>query len=212
MKKRFLTIALGLATTVAFGQIEAGTKILGGTFSFYDMENKNETSFGGQTTTTENPSSTMTFAPSFGYMFKENMGAGIGIEVANTSDGPDTNKFETSQFALNLFGRYYMPVAGDNLYFHTDLVIGFLLSGTAKTTSGSNSSENSLGGFQVGLRPGWDYFIGEKWALSLNWGWLGYTSVTSTFDEAGFKDEDTYTEFGIDFDFSTFALGANWYF
>ena len=60
MKKKLLTIILGLASTVAFGQIDAGTKILTGTFSFYSDNDKVEPKGG---TAVETPSSSFTIAP-----------------------------------------------------------------------------------------------------------------------------------------------------
>ena len=220
MKKRLLTIALSLATTVVFGQIEEGTKILGGTFSYNGTTDKNETVAGGVTTTVETPSSSMTLIPSFGYMFKENMGAGIRLGIDNSSTGKadmGSGKTDINQTIVGLFGRYYIDVAGDALYFHTDLVLDFGF-GTWKNTDEvtnpgtSVTTERSLSSMQIGLRPGWDYFIGDKWAIEMNWGFLGYTSSESKFDDAGVTDTQSQTSFDIDFDFSQFQLGARWYF
>lgn len=216
MKKSFLSIVLGLATTIAFGQIEAGTKILGGTFSFYSNNDKTETTGGGTTVTSETPSSSFSIVPSFGYMLKDNMGAGIRLGINNSSSGPDSNKYTMNRTIVGLFGRYYVPVAGDNLFFHTDLVLDFGF-GTNKqeTKSGGTSVTNEVkvNSTSIGLRPGWDFFVGDKWAIEMNWGWLGYSSTKTKADlGGGVESTNTNSSFGLDIDYTSFGLGARWYF
>lgn len=201
MKKILLSIVLGMATTITFGQIEAGTKILGGTFSFYSNNDKTE----NNGATVETPSSSFSIIPSFGYMFKDNMGAGIRLGIDNSSSGKDSLKVENSMTIVGLFGRYYLEVAGDALFFHTDLVLDLGFGSTKQ--GGSTSDRNTM---EVGLRPGWDYFIGDKWAIEMNWGMLGYSSVTNENSDAKWKN--TVTSFGLSIDYSTFGLGARYYF
>ena len=206
MKKSFLSIVLGLATTIAFGQIDAGTKILGGTFSYYSWNHEVEQpDSSGAVASTKYPSSMITIVPSFMYMFKENMGAGIRVGIRNNSQGEGDNKIDDNLTIVGLYGRYYMPVAGDNLYFHTDLVIdlGFGSKKQGKSTTDHNT-------MMVGLQPGWDFFVGEKWALEMNWGWLGYSS--DKWENTDSKVTETDTEFGLNFDFTSLSLGARWYF
>lgn len=215
MKKILLSTVFGLAASVVFGQIEAGTKILGGTFSFYSNNSKTETTAGGSTVTSETPSSSFTIVPSFGYMFAENMGAGIRLGINNASVGPDSNKNTVNQTIVGLFGRYYIEVAGDLLFFHTDLILDFGF-GTDKTESQSGgvttTTETKLSSMAIGLQPGWDFFIGEKWAVELNWGWLGYTSSSRTNEFTGGETKTTNSSFGLDVDFTSFGAGARWYF
>ena len=64
----------------------------------------------------------------------------------------------------------------------------------------------------IGLQPGWDFFIGEKWAVELNWGWLGYTSSSRTNEFTGGETKTTNSSFGLDVDFTSFGAGARWYF
>jgi len=217
MKKKLLTIALGLATTVAIGQIEAGTKFLGGELSFYSNNDKVEYTTGGITTTTEIPSSSFSLTPSFGYMFADNIGAGVRVGLNNSSIEPnDSNKLTTNLISVGLFGRYYIQVAGDKLFFHTDLIVdlGFGTNKSEAESGGTTTTvEQKVNNLAIGLRPGWDYFIGDKWAIELNWGWLGYSSNKLTDDlGGGGEDVTTNTSFGIDFDFTSVGLGARWYF
>ena len=125
-----------------------------------------------------------------------NLGTERTIQWKNT-------EYKTGIFNVNLFARYYMPVAGDKLFFHTDFVLGF---GSGSNEQGSYTQDVST--LAVGLRPGWDYFIGDKWALTLNWGWLGYSSYKVS-DDGG---DRTNTSFGLNVDFSTFGMGASWFF
>ena len=214
MKKTLLSLALGLATTVVFGQIEAGTKILGGTFNYQSESEKLES--GGQSA--DGPkSSNLSLIPSFGYMFQDNIGAGlrVGINQYNWSQdvGGQTIEQKMNMTVVGLFGRYYIDVAGDNLYFHTDLVLDFGFGKNEDTDIDINgdlvTTSTDINTTSIGLRPGWDYFIGDKWAVEMNWGFLGYASRKEDY---GNDNTSTTSGFQINFDFSQFGLGARWYF
>ncbi len=209
MKKILLSLTFGLATTVVFGQIEAGTKILGGEFNY--NSSSNETTIGN--TTTDGPkNSNITVVPSFGYMFQDNIGAGIRIGINNsttetTDQNGDVTEDKDNLTIVGLFGRYYIDVAGDQLYFHTDLILDFGF-GSNEVTQGNTTVTTDLNTMLIGLRPGWDYFIGDKWAVELNWGFLGYESRTWSAEDY----EDKTTGFGLNFDFTSISMGARWYF
>ena len=222
MKKTLLSLTMALLATVAFGQIEQGTKFLGGNFSY--ASGSSETTSGG--TTVDGPESSMfEIAPSFGYMVSDNIGVGIRIGFGSETDTETGTDFsdplnpvdfededKTSTTEIGLFGRYYADVAGDNLFFHIDLGLDFGFGTQTNTfTSGGTSTESEvdLNSLRVGLTPGFDYFIGEKWAIEANWGFLGYES-NGTEAEGGF--ETSASGFGIGFDFTDFNIGARWYF
>ena len=215
MKKVLLSLALGFATTIAFAQIEAGTKILGGELSYTSVDNKSEVTNNNTTTTTTVKSSSMSLIPSFGYMFQDNLGAGLRLGIQNSSSGDETTnagKDETNITIVGLFGRYYLPVAGDKMFFHADLILDFGF-GKDKNTQTDNqgvktTTEADLNTMAFGIQPGWDFFVGDKWAIEMNWGWLGYTSESRKTSAV----TNTETEFGLKFDFTSFGLGARWYF
>ena len=99
-------------------------------------------------------------------------------------------------------------MAGDALYFHTDLLLNFGFgSETMTDVNGENKAD--INSMLIGLRPGWDYFIGDKWAIELNWGFLGYNSRTTDY---GNDNTNTVSGFTLDVDFTTIGLGARWYF
>jgi hypothetical protein len=216
MKKSLLSIVLGLATTIAFGQIEQGTKFLGGTFGYSGGGNSQELSgiAGQKDTTVETTYSSFTILPSFGYMFKDNMGAGIRLGIDNrTNKDANDKKITTNITRVGVFGRYYIPVAGDNLFFHTDLGLDFGFGSMKDETQGTTAVEQKISTMEFGLRTGWDYFIGEKWAIELNWGYAGYSSYKYTQDiTGGGTSTTTDIGFGLNLDYSTFGIGARWYF
>jgi hypothetical protein len=210
MKKIILSVSMALMSTVAFSQIETGTKFLGGSASF--SSSTSERTIGG--TTSDGPEmSSFQIAPSFGYMVTDNIGAGvrIGINNSTTTAAPsDSSESTSSLTTVGLFGRYYAPVAGDKLFFHVDLGfdIGFGTDENEDSSVGGTTTESDVSSFDLGLRPGFDYFIGEKWAIEMNWGSIGYGTRTS---ETG-NFESKSSGLGVDFDFTSIQLGARWYF
>ena len=222
MKKVILSISMAIMSTVAFGQIESGTMFLGGSLGF--SSGSSETSIAG--TTVDGPeTSSFNLAPSFGYMFTDQIGAGLRVGINNNTTtqtgtnqvGEFTQEDKTSITMIGAFGRYYLPVAGDKWFGHVDLGfdIGFGSNTStfeqAGTTVETETDINMLG---IGLRPGFDYFVGDKWALELNWGFLGYnsTTVTTPASVGNPEEERVETGFGADFDFTQFGVGARWYF
>ena len=220
MKRAVLSIVLALLFTSVFGQIEQGAMFVGGTFSYSNSEG--ETTLNGQSFDGPNITSFL-IAPSFGYMLTDNIGLGIrgGYDsetltytVVYSGGGVPPAEVEeedqTIESAIGLFGRYYIPVAGDQLFFHLDL--GFDIGSGTKTsirTPTRTSTETDLSSLRVGLTPGFDYFVGEKWAIEANWGFLGYESM-GTEDEGGFETSTNEVNVGVDF--TSFTLGARWYF
>ena len=221
MKRTLLSLAFGLATTVVFGQIEAGTMILGGELNY--SSSSTETTVGGTTADDKDKSSNLALIPSFGYMIKDNIGAGLRLGINNSmsetfANNGDINENENNLTVVGLFGRYYMDVAGDALYFHTDLILDFGFGSNTHTHTSTNpitgvttvnETKTDVNTMLIGIRPGWDYFIGDKWAIELNYGFLGFESKTEGVDS---DNEATTTGFGLNLDFTTLGLGARWYF
>lgn len=222
MKKIILSVSMALMSTVAFSQIESGTMFLGGSFGFSSGSSENTV---GPTTTDGPETSSFNLAPSFGYMLTDKIGVGLRIGLNNNSTtqtgvdggGAFEQEDKTNITMVGAFGRYYLPVAGDKLFWHVDLGfdIGFG-SNTSTFTQGGTTVEteqdiNTLG---IGLRPGFDYFVGDKWALEMNWGFIGYDSYTTTTpaENGNPEQENSNSEFGADFDFTQFGIGARWYF
>ena len=222
MKKIILSVSMALMSTVAFSQIESGTMFLGGTIGF--SSGSAERTIGG---TTDDLGSTSRFQlkPSFGYMLTDNIGAGLRVGIDNMTDtefeGADGLEVEDTEnlTTIGLFGRYYLPVAGDKLFFHADL--GFDIGFGTNTDESVQpvgtppeeqvvSSETDVSTFDIGLTPGFDYFIGDKWAIEMNWGFLGYGSRTETFGDP--ETEVSSSGFNLNVDFTQFGVGARWYF
>jgi hypothetical protein len=224
MKKFLLSIFLVSFTLIAFGQIEEGTKFISGSFNY--SSSTDETTESGNTFVHEELSA-FSIMPSLGYMLSEKIGIGLRAGFSNTQrTNPDTDGFDqmgnlvsgeneriNSTTSIGLFGRYYMPVAGDKLFFRLDLGfdVGFGTTAANFTPSGGTMIENDadVSTLNVGINPGFDYFIGEKWALQLNWGRLGYQSRTEEYDGGA---ENEVSGIGAEFDFSSVRLGATWFF
>ena len=222
MKKTLLSLTMALLATVAFGQIEQGTKFLGGTFGF--SSGSSETTVAGQTS--DGPERSMfEIAPSFGYMVSDNIGVGLRVGISSMTETETFTDFsdplnpieveeedQTSETAIGFFGRYYAPVAGDALFFHVDLGvdIGFGTETNTVSPAGGPSTETELdlNSLRIGLTPGFDYFLGEKWAIEANWGFLGYTSRGTETDN--FESSSNSLDIGVDF--TAFNVGARWYF
>ncbi len=205
-------ILLGSAA-ISNAQVAGGKIILGGGMGFNSNSGETETVVGGQTTTTEAPTTTtLTFGPRVGYMITDDIGAGLifnlnRIRTIEKDPDPFTRE-EISTITLNqffLFGRYYKSL-NDKFYLFGEVAFGpgfgKIVDEETDVNGVKTTLESSMSTFNVGLWPGISYFPHEKIGIELSVGLLGFNSMSTEFTNPNNGNKTTVRE-------SNFDLGLN---
>jgi len=152
---------------------------LGGTFGFTS----------GDTDGTD--VSSYKIGPEWGMMLNDDFGAGVNVLIYGEDYGDGTqNKWQITPYV-----RYYKGIS-DNFKFFADG--GFAVGG---------GDEFSM--FQIGVRPGIQYWFNSDWSMAAKLGFLGYTKVTNQKDT---PSEYEYDKFILDMDMSTFDFSLYYHF
>ncbi len=210
-----------MALTTINAQVEQGTILIGGMGGFNSYTSESTTVTGGTTVTVQNPKTTMVnLSPYFGYLVTESLAVGLGIGFESTTtvwdDFPAAGDKQTDKTSITTvtpgIRYYYVHLDNTHLFAHLGIPIGFgkvtheeNIGGTATTT------ESKIMSFGVGIRPGLSINVGEKCALEAMYGFLGYTSSTTTSDgvnylEEPYTQEDKSSSFGLEWA-NTFSFG-----
>ncbi|GGH77011.1 porin family protein [Phaeocystidibacter marisrubri] len=208
MKKALLTAGLALFGLSASAQWNEGSIMATGNLGF---------STGG-TAEDDGTSSTDIFSNSAfnigitgGYFIQDNLAVGIGLGYANTSVTvePIETETTTSMLTYGLFGRYYVPY-NDKFSMYGQLSIGFGSGGQTITDNINDATaETDMSALNAGLGVGLTYFVNDMFFLDASYGFLGYSSSTTTEDPGGNNELKTTTSnFGLDLDLSSIAFGV----
>jgi outer membrane protein W len=141
----------------------------------------------------EDVSSSFSIAPSLGYWLSDNM-AIVG-SVGYNSTNFDATDNTASTFGIGASLRYGWH-HGDNTFFYLAPYVSF-----ASSDSGVQGEESTTH-FNVGLTPGFDYMMGDRWSINAEIGLLNFTSTS----HAGASSSD----FSLGLTMSTISLGL-WY-
>jgi outer membrane immunogenic protein len=220
MKKMLFTSALALSAFVASAQFEQGSIITTGTLGFETGSVASETKVGNNTTNSDGPTSqSFTFAARGGYFIADNLAIGLGLGYNSVSGksvlGNTTNEQTSGITNILLFTRYYVPYSESFAVFAE---LGFesgFGKNTNSTTTGNttNSTEQGVSSFGVGISPGFTYFLHKNIALDLNYGFLGYTSASiKTENPNGDYNKVTSSSTGLNLDLSSIRLGISVFF
>jgi len=215
MKKLFTVAILGLLTTGAFAQTGQGIKVISGTvgltiYSDKQKDNNNDRVYSDNI---------LTLNPSFGYLLKDNLEAGIVLGYSyrkyeselegEFSDFRSISKQNTYRFSPYL--KKYFPVSA-NVALSTRLAAGVSMgrSKQESMTDHTSTSKYKSSGYFANIVPGISYFPAEKIGLSASFGELGYSKMTSD-DENG-NSGTTGKSFVLDLSSSTFGIGFSYHF
>ncbi|MDX5427309.1 MAG: porin family protein [Bacteroidota bacterium] len=207
MKKKIFLMALGLMSYGAFAQFESGTIQATGGINF----NSGSTETDG---VDQFKNSGFGIQLGGGYFIMDRVSVGLGIafnSAKNTNVGAGQNQGDivnkSTQFLIAPYARYYFP--------YTDRFSAF---GQFHFAYGSGSSETENGGttvdgpsqslINVGVAPGFNYFLTETFALEMRYGFLGYQSVKTEQDNGnGGTTETNSGNFGLNLDLNTINFG-----
>lgn len=133
--------------------------------------------------------SEMTFAPIVGYFITENIAIGGQLSFGRgTSEDELDNESKTTTFGINAIGRYYLTPA-NRFSVYGQANIGF--SSQKMDPDGGEDIKSS--GWNIGVGPGFSYFLSDRIAMEAGIGLLGYSSQKP--DEG---DNTNTFEFGLD--------------
>ncbi len=210
MKKVSLFLVALFATIYVSAQVEGGNIVLMGGGGFFTNTNTSETpnnkfeskfnqgflDFGGM------------------YMFTNNIGAGLALQLNNTTNFSDGDKTSSSSvFGAVVMGRYYSPCMAPRFYTFGQVDFGFG-SGSRKSFDEDGneieSQRDNISQLSFGIRPGIAYFLTPAIMLEASFGALAWQQQRLTNNENNdFRDQQTSLEF---FAFSkTLSFGFCWW-
>jgi hypothetical protein len=167
--KNFLVFSFVVFSFVLNAQITSGTKYLGGSLGF----NSSKPKFEGAEANTD-----WTFAPEFGYFFKDNMAIGVNVGISGgTEDGNDFSGFSGLVYLRKFWN------ASEKFHIFAGLNVTY---GSDKFTILDN--DLSINTFGALLDMGIWYNISDKWSVAGRMGALGFASISNPdLDDSGFN-------------------------
>lgn len=221
MKKLILTLAIAC---VALGASAQHKFFLGFEGGFNSTTSKSTVSGTGiTTTTTDGPKiSGGSFMPYLGYSVTDKIAVGLGLGVIGnkevekdvTGTVTTTTTHKENMFTVSPFVRYTTKI-NDNFHMWGQLNVapGFgKHKHTVENGTTTTSSENKLSGFEVAVRPGFNYVLGERWIFTGSYGSLGYSTSKETNEANNVKVENKENNFGLNLNWNTLRVGFNFLF
>ena len=156
----------------------------------------------------------LSFSAGAGYMFTDELGAGLMLRFQNTWQTGEieivtpldstTIEINTGQnlFTISPFLRTYLEI-DEPLYFYFDTRFDIGFGGHTTSIGDDKSDPIPISAFAVGIVPGFSFFMTDNVAVDLQFGYIGYTSVKTKWSALeGFSDSS-------DIKSSAFQLTAN---
>lgn len=220
MKKILLSAAFLFGAMASQAQFDQGSIIVTGDLGFSSSSGKVEVSGGGTSTTTDLPSVTgFNIGVSGGYFIADNLAVGLGIGFGTTSINDDLGDGDYDKLSTNLtvvapFVRYYIPYT-DKFAFFGQLDLGFGFGGIKdefKLGGTTTTSESGLSVTNIGISPGFTYFIHDNIGLDMRFGFLGYNSSSTTIEGGGTTNKLTNSTLGLDLGLNSLMFGLSVFF
>jgi hypothetical protein len=196
----FIAIAW-LVCMPILAQPAGGKFFVGGHFSLYGTVDKSKN---GSTTNKDGSTTYFTFMPVGGYFLNDRIavGAGIGFDTQiNKYPQSAIEKTTTSKMVFAPFGRYYLISGTGGIFAEASIDFSW---GTNKTFTNDVTDTQNVLGFSALLSPGVYYYITPRLALEAKFGWFGFMSNVTKFDN---DQKDMHNSFGIDLSPDSFIIG-----
>ena len=202
MKKLFITIAFVAAAMFAQAQFFVGGNLGMG----FDS---NKTTYDGSTNTTDKAFN-FNINPNVGFMFAENMGAGLELNFAfdkTTNPKNDVNPVENidkgTTFGVTPYFRYVFAEV-DNFTFYADGKINFSTTTYKNVNDGTTNDGDKVMGLGINVVPGFAYNLTDNISMNaeLNILKLGWNMTKTTTPKDALGNETVYKT-------SAFGLGIN---
>jgi len=152
----------------------------------------------GSEATGDNKTNSFNISPKVGYFATPNIALGVALGYESGKvESPGVPDVKSSDFAIGVFGRYYVSPANSFSVFG-ELGVDYIHS---KIDAGIR--ENNSNAVRVALAPGVSYFISQNFALEAKFGILSYR--TDNPDADGVQNTDQFN-FGLNL--SDINIGA----
>ena len=213
MKKIILIVTLGVLSTALYAQSK-GNSYVSATVGFEFGNQENKVSVGSFSESETQPlASTFVIGTEYGYFIEDNFKLGLGLCLPITSspvgkDDDEWLKSKTVGFGINPNVAYYARV-NDNFYYVPELGVNFEFGDYEQEISLRESYNTDYKGWAVYLSIlSFEFKVSKSFALGLNMGTLGYSSLSM-------KDDETDTTIDISSfkcDFNSADIHARFYF
>ena len=199
----------------ATAQVQKGTILTGGSFSFDNQKNTEEFSVFSSFVLDELERTFITARPQIGFFANESTLIGIGVAYEHNSferlssfnGSPDDPLVEKSNiFLINPYLEKYSKLT-DQLYFTTG--ISFSVGLGARKYEFTDELETDIIALRFNISPGLTYFISNKWALSAGIGRIFYDwerEQISTDIGLDPNPKNIDRSYGVSFSFNTFRI------
>ena len=138
MKKVLFSLALVVAGTTAFSQVNKGQWLVGGNMDFTASKNG------------DYKANTFEFAPNAGYFFIDNLAGGLKLNTNLGKSESGNTETKSTGFSIAPFIRYYFLPAAEKINVFADAAYGF---GSNTTKVGTVKTEYNVTGFNIAAGP-----------------------------------------------------------
>ncbi len=213
MKFTLLLSLLALFSNNIFSQPKKGNLLLGGGFSYSNMEEEASSLFDDKLTI-------FRFNPSFNFYIGKDVTLGLNFTYQNsinTSIETDPTTSQQSRFKSTIKTYNIGPILSfqpnitKHLFFKGDIGINFGF-GNGDYRNGGNKYESSISSFSFRVTPGLIYFISKSIAIAGSFGGIYYENLEEevqfpTSNSFGNTEEKAIrNNLGFDFNASSFNL------
>lgn len=169
----------------------------------------------GNTTNARTNNLGFSLSPKVGYAIKDNLTVGLGVGYAHNTSTYYNGDFYTAKSQNDAYSIY--PFI--KKFFNVNNRVFITLQGEAKYTRATSTGESTQNNFpnninitnstanvfEIGIRPGFTYFIGKNIAFEATIGFLKYGTSTITIDNS--QTEPNSGEFNFDLNPSNLIFG-----
>lgn len=145
----------------------------------------------GSEATGDNSTNSFRVMPKAGYFINPNVALGAAVGYSkSTTESPGVRDVENREFAIGVFGRYYVtPASGFSVF--GELGVDYINS-----TIDAGIAEDTSNAVRVGIAPGVNYFISQHFALEATFGILSFRTDNPEAD--GVESTDNFN-LGLNF-------------
>ena len=192
MKQLLTLFFIGFITLTAYSQDDSftgfakGDTFISGTVGF---SSSSQGEFSGNV---------FEFLPSVGYFLSDNIAGEITVIVGSTTLEQLNNKQTLTDLGIGLGATYFFTPAN-----RFSFLIGGSLAYVNRKDKEDGFQDLTINSFAIGVSPGINYFVSDKFALRATLGAISYTNSKADFDGA-----EASNTFNLSLDLSDVNFGV----
>ncbi|MBL7950078.1 MAG: outer membrane beta-barrel protein [Flavobacteriales bacterium] len=206
------SLLLPLSIAICTGTFAQDNGFVSGTLGFDSHTIDNDGNFNDRTVTSG------TFGPAIGFNLSPVHVVGIALTHSGTStdykiQAGNTTTEVTEKRSLTTIAPFYryMKSVNEKFLLYGQFKAGFGF-GKETTEAGTADTETKLSTMDIRVGPGLVYVPAERWALSADWGVLGYYNDKRTEEVANDDVVTTTSGFQASLNLGAITLALNWLF